>query len=321
MKMIDSINTLKALADQSRLMIVNALLEKPQYVEELAQRFGLSASTVSFHLKKLQKAGLVFSEKQQYYVIYQANPQVLDMPLRSLISVDAETSQIENERIDQYKQKVLNSFFSNGRLVKIPTQHKKMLMALEVIASSFDMDIIYTENEVNDLIAVIYDDYCTIRRLLVDEGYMSRDQGLYRLLREPDSVPDKEWKNYKSEKMTSRKEELKKAYKEREPEMGIYQIRNIKNGKVFIGSSQNLPGMYNRYSFQLKLGSHRNRDLQSDWNEYGEDSFVFETLDTLKPKTEPGWNPEADLNMLCELWLEKVQPYNERGYNKKGRKF
>jgi len=321
MKMIDSINTLKALADQSRLMIVNALLEKPQYVEELAQRFGLSASTISFHLKKLEKAGLILGNKQQYYVIYQVNPQVFDMPLRTLISIDPETSQLEQERIDLYRQKILNTFFSNGRLEKIPTQHKKMLMVLEVIASSFDVDLIYTEKQVNDLITVIYDDHCTIRRLLVDEGYMSRDQGLYRLLREPSGVPDKEWNNYKRGKMLSRKEELKKAYKEREPEMGIFQIRNIKNGKVFIGSSQNLPGMYNRYSFQLKRGCHRNRDLQNDWNEYGEDSFVFETLDTLKAKTDPGWKPEADLDMLCELWLEKIQPFGERGYNKKGRKF
>ena len=53
-----SIAILKALADQSRLAIVNSLLERSQYVEEIAKRHGLAASTVSFHLRKLEQAGL-----------------------------------------------------------------------------------------------------------------------------------------------------------------------------------------------------------------------------------------------------------------------
>ena len=70
MKILDTIQLLKALADRSRIRIVNALDGKPQYVEELSERLNLAPSTVSFHLKKLEDAGLVHSKKEQYYTVY-----------------------------------------------------------------------------------------------------------------------------------------------------------------------------------------------------------------------------------------------------------
>jgi DNA-binding transcriptional ArsR family regulator len=68
-----SIIIMKAIADPSRLAIINALLEKPQYLEEVAERHCLAASTVSFHLSKLEKAGLVSKQKQQYYTVFSIN--------------------------------------------------------------------------------------------------------------------------------------------------------------------------------------------------------------------------------------------------------
>lgn len=56
MEIAKSIEIMKALADSSRLQALNILMEKPQYVEELAHRLNLAVSTVSFHLKKLEAA-------------------------------------------------------------------------------------------------------------------------------------------------------------------------------------------------------------------------------------------------------------------------
>ena len=64
MKIEQSIAIMKALADQSRLAIINSLLERRQYVEELANRHALAPSTISFHLKKLEKANLVYKIKR-----------------------------------------------------------------------------------------------------------------------------------------------------------------------------------------------------------------------------------------------------------------
>ena len=55
----------KCLADRSRLRIVQSLLREDMYVELLSQRLGLTPATISFHLKKLEEAGLVTSRPEQ----------------------------------------------------------------------------------------------------------------------------------------------------------------------------------------------------------------------------------------------------------------
>jgi GIY-YIG catalytic domain len=106
-----------------------------------------------------------------------------------------------------------------------------------------------------------------------------------------------------------------RAYKETPRPMGVYQVRNTANGKLLVGSSANLPAMLNRHRAQLEMGGHRNRALQQDWNELGPGVFEFEILDTLKPPNEPDYDPSEDLRVLEEMWLEKLAPFGERGYN------
>lgn len=117
--------------------------------------------------------------------------------------------------------------------------------------------------------------------------------------------------------MNNRKKELKKEYKQSLPPMGVYQIRNLANEKVFVATSVNLPGVFNRDKVQLNAGSHPNKRLQSEWKEYGSDGFVFEVLDELKATEGAGYDYRADLAFLEELWLEKLSPFDDRGYNEK----
>lgn len=111
------------------------------------------------------------------------------------------------------------------------------------------------------------------------------------------------------------KKALIREYKETQRPMGVYQIRNIVNGKVLIGKSVDLPSILNRQRGELRLGGHRNRALQQDWNAHGPEAFEFEILDTLPPSDKPGYNPAEDLKALEALWLEKLMPFGERGYN------
>ena len=115
------------------------------------------------------------------------------------------------------------------------------------------------------------------------------------------------------------KKEKIKQYKQTIPLMGIYQIKNKKNGKIYIGSANDLHGIINRYKFQLKNGSHFNKELQKDYNELGEKSFTFEILDFLTPKEDVNYDYTEDLKILEKMWLEKLQPYDEKGYNNKKR--
>lgn len=108
---------------------------------------------------------------------------------------------------------------------------------------------------------------------------------------------------------------LLREYKESRRPMGVYRVLNRANGKVLVGSSVNVPAMLNRHRAQLKLGTHQNRALQADWQEFGVDAFEFEVLDILEPSDQLDYDPADDLRALEEMWLEKLSPFEEHGYN------
>jgi group I intron endonuclease len=111
------------------------------------------------------------------------------------------------------------------------------------------------------------------------------------------------------------KQDLKKEYKERNKPAGIFQVKNTVNGKVLLGSSLNLEGPLNAHKFMLTIGRHRNEALQKEWNEYGPEKFVFEILEVVKVPDDPNFNLSDELTLLEEIWLEKIHPFGERGYN------
>ena len=115
-------------------------------------------------------------------------------------------------------------------------------------------------------------------------------------------------------KMKTRKE-IHREYKERVKPSGVFQIKNLSNGKVLLGSSLNLEGPLNKHRFMLKINGHLNKELQKDWNELGPDQFSFEILETIPVKDDPNFNLKDELTLLEEIWLEKLQPFGERGYN------
>ena len=112
------------------------------------------------------------------------------------------------------------------------------------------------------------------------------------------------------------KKELKKQYKQTIQPMGVYQIRNKRNGKLYIGSTKNLPGKINSHKFQLKNDLHINREMQKEFNEIGEEGFSFDILDRLEPKEDLNYDYTEELKTLEAMWVEKLQPFNEKGYNK-----
>ena len=113
------------------------------------------------------------------------------------------------------------------------------------------------------------------------------------------------------------KKELKKEYKRSLQPMGIYQIKNSVNGKIFLGSSKNLEGKLNSARFQLEIGSHMNRELQADFKKFGKDKFSFEIVDKLEPKEDTEYDYGEDLKVLEEMWMDKLQPFDEKGYHKR----
>lgn len=128
-----------------------------------------------------------------------------------------------------------------------------------------------------------------------------------------------------------RRKELVAEYQQRPRRLGIYQICNLKNGKVWINSSYNLHGALNKETFLLNTGVHSVFVLQEEWNTYGEEAFKLDILDEIKleegesligmipidvPVSHPAFKKyREELELMQQMWLDKLQPYGDKGYH------
>ncbi len=118
--------------------------------------------------------------------------------------------------------------------------------------------------------------------------------------------------------MIKSKKEIIQSYKEMKFKMGVFQIRNITSNKVFVEGSTDLSAIWNRHRFQLNNGSHPNVNLQKDWNDSGEQNFLYEIISELT-EDETMTDPRKEVKKLEIMFLDELQPYNDKGYNiKKG---
>lgn len=191
------LSALKALSDASRLRIVGLLAGGRRLsVEELAAALALTPGTVVHHMKRLRDAGLVVAHPRHPYVEYE-----LRLPRLASIGADldrigreAEATCVELPGPDgrprpAYEARVLRAFIgSDGRLERIPAQEKKRLVVLRYLAETvFEAGRAYPEKEVNMALALRNPDVASLRRFLVDLGFMRRAAGIYELR------PPSEW--------------------------------------------------------------------------------------------------------------------------------
>ena len=99
---------------------------------------------------------------------------------------------------------------------------------------------------------------------------------------------------------------------------GVYQIKNIVNGKIYIGSASSKFGFNSRWSrhvFDLKNGKHHSKHLQSSWDKYGSDKFKFEILEeeTIK-KYNIGYISRKQLSIeyqVCKSTIDNILSKNK----------
>lgn len=183
------LTALKALSDASRLRIVGLLAGgRAMSVEQLARELQLTSGTVVHHLRRLRDAGLVESRARPPYMDYSLRFSRLAEIGGSLHAIAREQSgegseeAIAPEWAGPAEIKVLRAFFEGERLASIPAQRSKRLIVLRHLADSiFERKRKYAEKEVNQLLAARHPDAASLRRYLVDEGFMARKSGVYRL--------------------------------------------------------------------------------------------------------------------------------------------
>jgi len=168
----------KALGHPARLLIINLVRVQPRHTEELAAILDLSPATVSHHLSALAAAGLLASQKEQYYQMYAPTGDIWEKTMNEVVGLPQPGLSGAVEQ-DAYREKVLRTFFKNGRLTQLPAQHKKRLVVLEKLLEEFEPGRPYEEREVNAILFEFNDDVATLRREMIDNRLMTRDKGIY----------------------------------------------------------------------------------------------------------------------------------------------
>ena len=170
----------KALADANRLKILGLLASQPYNVEQLAAMLELRPSTVSHHLARLAKIGLVSARAVSYYNVYRLEQGVLEAMAQRLLSTQALPAMAAEIDANAYDQKVIADYsLPDGRLKTIPAQYKKLEVILRHIVQAFEQDKRYSEKQVNEILARYHEDTATLRRELIGARLMARERGEY----------------------------------------------------------------------------------------------------------------------------------------------
>jgi DNA-binding transcriptional ArsR family regulator len=175
----DPIELLAALADGHRLQIAGLLVGQALTEAEIGRALELRPKVVQRSLRQLQSAGLVRIEGAGGEARYVSELTVL----RNVVAAARPRAQRGPSNLGDAtagEQAVLMTFFEGDRLVSLPVQPAKLMVVLAWLAGRFEPGRAYPEQGVNDVLLRHHDDYATMRRLLVDHGFMTRERGVYR---------------------------------------------------------------------------------------------------------------------------------------------
>ncbi len=173
----------KALAEPTRLQILGALAKRAHTGVELSDLLGVSPPTISHHLTRLREAGFVEMTPDAQRHHYSLNLQALrdaGMAAETVARTD-DASGAGRASTHSDSGKVLRDFFDGRRLKQIPAQRKKRVIVLQYLVGWFDPGRDYPEKEVNAILGEAHEDAATLRRELVDYGFLTRDAGIYRV--------------------------------------------------------------------------------------------------------------------------------------------
>ena len=165
----------RALADPERVAIAGILARTDRTADELAEDLGIEPRRVMAQLGKLTSAGVVaIADDRRTYRLdvgtLRHAAEIVGPPREAGLALGAAS---EDE------EQVLKTFFRNGRLTEIPMKRSKRRIVLERVALEFEPGRRYDEKEVNAIVGAFFTDHASLRRYLVDEGFLDRDHGEY----------------------------------------------------------------------------------------------------------------------------------------------
>lgn len=198
---MDVLQVFKALADDTRFAMYAQLIQGEQSVGVLAETLQISEPTASHHLGKLRQVGLVTMRASGTHRMYSIAPSrvayfkamVSDIDHLDLSAEPDDKAWLDSLDVSDDDRKVFKDYFANGRLTQIPTKQKKLMAVLQWLATKFEASREYTEREVNAIVSEIHDDYATLRRNLIEFGFLRRERGGGRYWVTPEEEKGTPW--------------------------------------------------------------------------------------------------------------------------------
>ncbi len=166
------------MADADRRRVFAALALGEGTVSGVAAASGVPVRKVMKALARLESAGVVSASGDHW----ELRTDVIEERARTEAAAKAgagASPTYEQDGLGQREASVLRAFLRDGRLVSIPATRSKRLVVLDHLARVFDIGTRYPEREVNALLRVFHPDHAALRRSLVDEGYLTREAGIY----------------------------------------------------------------------------------------------------------------------------------------------
>jgi hypothetical protein len=180
------LRVLGALAEPRRLRMAAALSTSPCTLDELAHAAGVSGATAVHHLKVLERAGLVSKGGHGAAVRYSIQTGALRSASARLARLEGQSPP---QRPREYRDRVISIFFEGERLRRMPAQERKRRIVLEHVAERFSADERLPERDVNSRLLPVSDDVASLRRALVDNHLLERQQGVYWSAQQPREQP------------------------------------------------------------------------------------------------------------------------------------
>lgn len=168
----DPADLIRVVADPLRLSILGRAAEGRVSLEELTREFSIPRKKVIEAIGKLRATGLIDDELRLVADVLRS--VAAELPT----TADAEAAITDGPWTSEERE-ILCRFFSGTRLVEVPTTRSKRRVILERLAQEFEPGLRYEESAVSFTLQLFHPDYAALRRYLVDEGFLTRADGVY----------------------------------------------------------------------------------------------------------------------------------------------
>jgi predicted transcriptional regulator len=187
----DVANLFQAVLDSDRLSLIAHLSQQELTLSELVEQSNIAPKDIQRHLSILEDANLITRRERIGRNVYQFNPQHIEQIKRLQFSRQKIYPHLDSMNLGDEAKKVLADYTKpDGSLKMIPSKFKKIIAVLDYLILAFEIEVYYSEREVNHILEKYFADTTTLRRYLIDFQYLGRSRNGERYWRIISQVSD-----------------------------------------------------------------------------------------------------------------------------------